>query len=233
MDKVYIVVNKEQELEVLKKLEQKGLVWDDGEKPTEWLPSEKAFGLYTLDFPYALTSRNDEYIIWFPIEELEDEMVVYDGRKEDEEVGTRYKVTKEFMNELVEWRDHEDIDATNGKIYAYVGPVDIDEMPSVVSNWWQADKNPIERNNRLIAIIQWLNGEDVFDVEKPHQFVVRNDTPNGYEEYYYVLVYNGITDRVFSYHTATKFDTREEAQEWANSHQVVVEINEEGNEMEE
>mgnify|MGYP001129725391 CR=1 FL=1 len=29
---------------------------------------------------------------------------------------------------------------------------------------------------------------------------------------------------------ATKFDTREEAQEWANCHQVVVEIDEGGNE---
>ena len=89
----------------------------------------------------------------------------------------------------------------------------------------------MERNRRLIAIISWLNGEDVFDVEEPHKFVVRSDKTDRNDNYRYVLVSEGIADG--GYRTpkyATKFDTREEAQEWANSHQVVIEVGSEGNE---
>nr|DAU05696.1 MAG TPA: Ribonuclease H1 [Caudoviricetes sp.] len=50
-------------------------------------------------------------------------------------------------------------------------------------------------------------------------------------DYMYVQVIDCLSD--YSYLTSdfTKFDTREEAQEWANSHQVVVEIDEDGNEV--
>ena len=105
-------------------------------------------------------------------------------------------------------------------------------MNDVVNNWWADNEDPIECNNRLIAIIQWLSGEDVFEVEAPHKFIVRNDTPDYVGDYYYVQIFDGITETIYSLNEATKFDTREEAQEWANSHQVVVEIDEEGNEVE-
>lgn len=144
-----------------------------------------------------------------------------------------YKVTKEFMNALIKWRDNEDIDATSGKNYNYINDNDLDELPAVVVAWWVDDKDPIERNNRLIAIIQWLNGEDVFEVEAPHKFVVRSDTQDDRGDYWCVKNYKGMTYIVFDISQATKFDTREEAQEWANSHQVVVEIDAEGNEVEE
>lgn len=141
----------------------------------------------------------------------------------------KYKVTKEFMDKLVAWRDIKDLDVTRD--YDYVGSHDIDSIPFVVKSWRFDDKNPIECNNRLIAIIQWVNGEDVFEVEEPHKFIVRNDTPDRYGDYYYVQSFDGVTNRVFALEGATKFDTREEAQEWANSHQVVVEIDAEGNEV--
>lgn len=86
-----------------------------------------------------------------------------------------YKVTQEFMNELTDWRNCENIDATSGKNYTYLSEDDLEETPRVVNVWWLEDNNPIERNNRLIAIIQWLNGEDVFEVEEPHKFIVRSD----------------------------------------------------------
>lgn len=143
-----------------------------------------------------------------------------------------YKVTQRFMNELTKWRDDEDIDATSGKNYNYINDNDLDELPAVVDGWWVGDKDPIERNNRLIAIVQWLNGKEVFEVEEPRKFVVRSDKTDGDGDYVYVEFVDGITTNYY-YNSigATKFDTREEAQEWANSHQVVVEIDAEGNEV--
>ena len=76
------------------------------------------------------------------------------------------------------------------------------------------------------------NGEDVFEVEVPHKFVVRSDKYSYIGEYTYVAIRNYMTTTTLILSSATKFDTREEAQEWANSHQVVVEIDEEGNEVE-
>ena len=142
-----------------------------------------------------------------------------------------YKVTQEFMHELVEWRDSKDIKPEIGKISSYVDDFEISNLPFAVRHWWQDIDDPLENNRRLIAIIQWLNGEDVFEVEEQHKFVVRNDTYDNEEHYWYVKSNKGMTYTVFYVSQATKFDTREEAQEWANSHQVVVEIDEEGNEV--
>ena len=142
----------------------------------------------------------------------------------------KYKVTQKFMDELKEWRDKNYLDATNGDRTSYLGQGDL-VLPYPIINWWLDDKNPIERNNRLIAIIQWLNGEDMFEVEKPHKFVVRSDKNDHDGDYTYILVENGMTTTAYILTSATKFDTRKEAQEWANSHQVVVEIDEYGNEV--
>lgn len=133
---------------------------------------------------------------------------------------------------MIEWRDDEDMDATSGKNYNYINDNDLDELPAVVDGWWVDNQDPIERNNRIIAILQWLNGEEVFEVDEPHKFVVRNNTTDSEGYYYYVRKVYTTTDMVFSLEGATRFDTREEAQEWANSHQVVVEIDADGNEVE-
>lgn len=79
-DKAYIVANKTQELDVLKKFEQKYFVWSEGENPTDWLPSEKIFYQYNVSFPYVISSNEDNNIIWFNVAELENETIVYDGR---------------------------------------------------------------------------------------------------------------------------------------------------------
>ena len=143
-----------------------------------------------------------------------------------------YKVTQEFMNELIKWRDEMNLNAKNEDFGSFVNGNDIQDVPDVVYIWWRRIENSIERNNRLIAIIQWLNGEDVFEVEEPHKFVVRNDTPDNGGDYWFVHVYKGMSTIDFYISKATKFDTRAAAQEWANSHQVVVEIDAEGNEVE-
>lgn len=222
-DKAYIVANKEQELDVLKELEQKGVKWISGREPTDFLPS------YGRPFPIVLFER--DCITWDFLDHLKNEEVVFDGRKE-ENMDKKYKVTQEFMNDLVEWRDDNNLDAKNGASDAFVDGHNIQNVPDIIDIWWIDPDNPIDNNNRLIAIIQWLNGEDVFEIEEPHKFVVRSDKTDKFEKYSYVLVRGEVTSTRAYIPNATKFDTREEAQEWANSHQVVVEIDEEGNEVE-
>ena len=85
-DKVYIVANKEQELEVLKKFEQEGLKWASGRKPTEFFPGK------THPFPILLFER--DWITWDYLDNLNNEEIVYDGRKQEK----MYKVTQEFMD---------------------------------------------------------------------------------------------------------------------------------------
>lgn len=223
--KAYIVANKEQEIDILSKLELDGIYWNAGEYPTDFIPGEE-YDLKFVKFPYALVE--DKSIYWLSIDKLKDIEIVYDGRKDVK----MYKVTQEFMNALFEWRDKYSLDATRGYGLSYMLPSDLAELPHVVVRWWEADKNPMERNNRLIAIIKWLNGEDVFEVEEPHKFVVRSEISNADGDYVYVLGEYAVTDTVYSLNDATKFDTREAAQEWANSHQAVVEIDAEGNEVE-
>lgn len=143
----------------------------------------------------------------------------------------KYKVTRKFMDELKQWRNDNGLETKTRYMYEAVDGDDIQRIPDVVDIWWTVTHNSIERNNRLIAIIQWLNGEDVFEVEKPHKFVVRSKEIHSDGYYSYVKVVDKMALHT-DYNLAMKFDTREEAQEWANSHQVVVEIDEEGNEVE-
>lgn len=225
-DKAYIVANKQQELDVLNKLEQKGVFWLVGINATDFVPSENSVFNKFVSFPYPIIEK--EFIIWSTIEQLEDETIVYDGRKEEK----MYKVTQEFMNELIEWRDSYNLDAKTSLSYAFVDGSSISDFPEVVEYWWFDSDDPIDNNNRLIAIIQWLNGEDVFEVEAPHKFVVRSDKTDVEGNYTYVVIYQDVTGIDYFLEAATNFETREEAQEWANSHQVVVEIDEEGNEVE-
>lgn len=219
-DKAYIVANKKQELDVLNKFEKEGLKWRSNRNPTEFFPSDICL------FPIVLFKG--DCITWSYSVNLNIEEIVYDGRKEEK----MYKVTQEFMNELIKWRDQRHLDMGNESYYATFKHQDLRALNGIVMEWQFEEDNPIERNNRLIAIIQWLNGEDVFEVEAQHKFVVRNDTLDYDGDYYYVQIFDGVTDRAFSLDGATRFDTREEAQEWANSHQVVVEIDAEGNEVE-
>lgn len=227
-DNAYIVENKEQELDVLNKFELKGLVWFNGKMPTNWVPSKHSHSILFEQFPYALVEIENKKIAWIAMGQLTDETIVYDGRNEEK----MYKVTQEFMNELIKWRDDQRLGMNTELISSFLDVFHIKNFPDVVDIWWTDPDNTIDNNNRLIAIIKWLNGEDVFEVEEQHKFVVRNDTPDDRGDYWCVKNYKGMTYIAFDISRATKFDTREEAQEWANYHQVVVEIDEEGNEVE-
>mgnify|MGYP007056883560 CR=1 FL=1 len=73
MDKAYIVVNKKQELDVLKKFEKNGIKWASNHNPTGFFPSD------TRDFPIVLFEG--DYITWNFLDYLNSEEIIYDGRK--------------------------------------------------------------------------------------------------------------------------------------------------------
>lgn len=218
-DKAYIVANEQQEMAALEKLEREGLVWfDGGEKPTEWIPSQK--GTKGAEFPYVLF--DDGETSWKYLKDLSDEEIVFDGRKEEQMIE-KYVVSQGFMNELVEWKKQGNTD-----VY-FVGSYDLSMLPDDVKRWWNYPEiNNFECNNCLIAIIRWVNGEDVFEVEKPKKWIVRSIGLTDDDERYYVSIgkFMGLKRAISTYSIsqATRFDTKEEAESWANGHQEVVEV---------
>ena len=135
-------------------------------------------------------------------------------------MSEKYVVSQEFMNELKDWKKRGNTD-----VY-FVGSYDISMLPIDVIRWWDYPEiNNSEQNNRLIAIIRWVNGEDVFEVEKPKKWVVRSKGTDDDDNYSYVFInLHNFTLSTYHISNATKFDTKEEAESWANSHQEVVEV---------
>ena len=217
MDKAYIVVNDQQEREVLEKLEQEGLKWKGlSQEPTQWLPTHDF--TYGTSFPYILFG--DDVVSWCSISELKDNYeIVFDGRKE-EHMSEKYVVSQKFMNDLKDWKKRGNTD-----VY-FVSSYDISMLPIDVIRWWvYPEINNSEQNNRLIAIIRWVNGEDVFEVEKPKKWVVRSKETDALGRYGYLDCYDYVlTGNIYERTRATKFDTKEEAESWANAHQEVVEV---------
>ncbi|WP_431060940.1 hypothetical protein [Weissella paramesenteroides] len=217
-NKAYIVANKQQEREVLHELEKNGNEWNDKRNATDFIPSEKSY----VKFPYAIMS--DRFIGWLSIDDaiVENYEIVYDGRKE-EQMSEKYVVSQEFMNELKEWKKR-----GNTEVY-FVGSYDLSMLPDYVKRWWNYPEiNNFECNNRLIAIIRWVNGEDVFEIEKPKKWVIRSKDRTEQGSYLYVMldISHGVKKTIsfWDKDVATRFDTKEEAQSWANGHQEVVQV---------
>lgn len=219
-DKAYIVANEQQEREVLEKLEHGGFTWWGGDNLTENTPSK----LFHTQFPYTIFVGKNT-VTFNRLSKLEDEEIVFDGRKE-EKMSEKYVVSQVFMNELKDWK-HDLIleDAF------FVNQEAINNMPKIIKNWWVDDYETIgESNKRLISIIRYMSGTNDFEVEKPKEWVVRSKECNEQGNYLYVYLIdsNGVKDVMTSLtkDIATKFDTKEEAESWANSHQEVVEVEE-------
>lgn len=221
MDKAYIVANKEQELEVLKDFEEKGFPWNACENAMSFVPSER-LNFNESNFPYMLMITNDN-IWWSAMKTLEDETIVYDGRKE-ENMSKKYLVTQEFMNDLIEWQYENDLD-----IIIDVDPEELLELPVIVQSWHTWPNDLSERNNRLIAILQWLNGEDVFETQKTYKYyVARTSSPHLY--FSFKKWYHTELPKYDSNCSEKKvFSTREEAEKWLIPGYEVVEID--GNEL--
>lgn len=219
-NKAYIVVNKQQELRVLNEFEKRGYCWiNDQGKP---ISSGILIARELEDYPLFIGERFEtKTIYWQDLSKLVNEEIVYDGRKE-EQMSEKYVVSQEFMNELEEWKDNL---VKYSKPGGFIDIDNLEHLPVVVNAWWGDEVPDEENNNRLIAIIRWVNGEDVFEVEKPKKWVVRSKEHDEGGNYQYVKA--GHFDMVFNKYNidqATRFDTKEEAQSWANSHQEVVEV---------
>ena len=139
-------------------------------------------------------------------------------------MSDKYVVSQEFMNKLEEWKEAYITDTLDEK-YHYVSAGDLDTLPGMIKDWWIELNKPTETNNRLIAIIRWVNGEDVFEVEKPKKWVVRSDSKDSEGDYWYVRLDGNEHNKAnvgYDIETATRFNIKEEAQSWANSHQEVI-----------
>lgn len=231
MEKAYIVANKEQEINLLNKFEQdrfdwpgKRFEWPNGEKPTGWLPSKKAFSKYHFSFPYTIVINEDNIITWSIDSEDYDGDIVFDGRKENN--MNKYLVTQEFMDKLSKWRDDQRLGMNTELIRSFLDVSHIQKFPDVVDIWWTDPKNTVENNSRLIAIIQWLNGEEVFETQKTYKYYVGRDS---YPIAYLSMrkMYHSEFPRYDSVFSEKKiFDTREEAEKWLIPDYEVVEIDE-------
>lgn len=149
----------------------------------------------------------------------------------------KYKVTQEFMDALVEWRNVKGVDATSGDFSAYVNGKDISDLPNKIQDWWAGSiDEPVENNRRLLSIIQWLNGEDVFEVEKPHKFVVKSVWKDEHGNRYFMELFKQSSQITYptyisNFSSATQFDSSMSAELWTTNGYEVVEIDGDGNEV--
>lgn len=132
-------------------------------------------------------------------------------------MAEKYVVTQEFIDTLNELADGEGLSASEYRPNSYIDGSDILSFDAVISDWWYAVGSGIERNNRLIAIVRWLNGEDVFEVEKK-QWVVRSKTSDNLLKYLHLHFFEkgGVKTPVYDMYwgNVEKFDNREEAEKW-------------------
>ena len=224
VNKAYIVINKEQEQKIISNLYNKRSMWprSPDRNGNYWSPVHGY-----IEFPYVITD-NGERLNWTNIEMLTDEEIVYDGRKE-EHMSEKYVVSQEFMNELQEWKETYITDTLDEK-YHYASAGDLIHLPGMIKDWWIELNKPTETNSHLISIIRWVNGEDVFEVEKPKKWVVRSKEADNKGNYMYGYIVPNerlkYMEMAYGKYPSAYFDTKEEAESWANSHQEVVEVEE-------
>lgn len=135
----------------------------------------------------------------------------------------KYKVTQEFMDALNKWNEnHKYPDGTT-----LINQHTLNDLPEDVTEWlFEILTIAAEKNNRLGALINWINGEDVFKVSEPSYIVQRKEvvSPAGRE---YLHIYrDGSLQFVYSNRLATKFDDYMKAHEWAGIHFEVVGLDE-------
>lgn len=225
---VYVVSNVEQENNVLKALIESGYKHPHTEKyKYSFVPSIN--GSAFDGFPYEIIADKEEHNIYWRtipkqminVSQLNrpDELIIYDGREENDKM----KISKEVYDALMEWRDI----INKSQLNNFVGKLAINHMEGVIYNWWSTGEiSDKEGNNRLIAIIRWVSGEDVFEVEKPKKWVVRSKKTYPDGTHRYVQIIDDFSDWQFDIVKATRFDTKEEAESWANAHQEVIEVKE-------
>lgn len=132
----------------------------------------------------------------------------------------KYKVTQEFIDALDDWR----FKFVNGEIP--VNARTFETHDNVVEIWRFENFGTGEFIQRLGAILNWINGEDVFEIGTPKYIVQQKKVkPRNSRQYLYVTS-DECAIMIYNIDNATIFDNFDMAQEWANKHFEVVELDE-------
>lgn len=131
----------------------------------------------------------------------------------------KYKVTQEFMDGLEAWSERLD----NGEIelnsWSFYEGVDL------VEQWRSEPNSKKERYKRFGALLNWINGEEVFEIGTPKYVVQRKDAVLNGVHQYLNIGQSGNVHLIYGLENATHFDGFEKASEWANKHFEAVELN--------
>ena len=202
MIKTYIIANKYQEQDVLRKLDKEGCVWEDKDPLMSYTPSHD-----DTSFPYGLNVRNNRVSITLPSLAHD---VVFDGRTEPEPV----KVSKEVMKGIKEY-----VDEHKRFYWLY----DFTVYPESVQTWLQ-DK-PAERVKLLIDYME--GNRNLITTE---QYVLRSIDPDENGDYSYLRLgvqstsVPDIEVAQIKLEEATHFETREEARKFMITGMGIVEV---------
>lgn len=130
----------------------------------------------------------------------------------------KYKVTQEFMEVLNKWKE----DYKNQDDIVDMSNFALERLPIIVDEWRFDGVDRRDKNERFGAIINWINGEGVFEIGIPIYVVRLKGVFPGYIR----IETNGYVNVTYYIQAATRFDDFEKASEWANAHFEVVEVDE-------
>ena len=203
MIKTYIIANKYQEQDVLRKLDKEGCVWADKDPLMSYTPSHDG-----TSFPYGLNVRNNRVSITLPSLAHD---IVFDGRTEPEPV----KVSKEIMEDIKEY--------VEGHKNQFDFLYDFSMYPMPVSKWLV--EKPAERVKLLIDCIE--GNRALITTE---QYVIRSIDPDENGDYSYLRLGVQATSvpdievAQIKLQEATHFETREEARKFMITGMGIVEV---------
>ena len=141
-----------------------------------------------------------------------------------------FKITRNLYNKIVDWKLSMEPDPFKTPVISYEA---LSNIPEEIKDWWQypyRHHNTQEGNDRITALIRYLNGQYIFTIKKQKKFVVRNKGVydgavfGEKDPYYYVEAFGDQTYMIKGIKDATHFDSEFEAYEYKNSHQEVIEV---------
>lgn len=203
MIKTYIIANKYQEQDVLRKLDKEGCVWADKDPLMLYIPSK-----INTSFPYALNAKNKWVSITLPSFAHD---IVFDGRTEPEPV----KVSKEIMEDIKEY--------VEGHKNKFSWLYDFSIYPESVQTWLQED-----RAERVKLLIDYIEGNRTLITTE--QYVIRSIDPDKNGDYSYLRLGARATSvpdievAQIKLEEATHFETREEARKFMITGMGIVEV---------
>ena len=203
MIKTYIIANKYQEQDVLRKLDKEGCVWADKDPLMSYMVSHDG-----TSFPYGLNVGNNRVSITLPSLAHD---IVFDGRTEPEPV----KVSKEVMEDIKEYVGKH----KNKFAFLY----DFSFYSPKVKEWLQEDTA-----KRVKLLVDYI--EDNRNLITTEQYVIRSIDPDENGDYSYLRLgvqstsVPDIEIAQIKLEEATHFETREEATEFLITGMEIVEV---------